>query len=441
MSYILIFIISLVIADNSKSDIMGIIAFIILLIIRLSYRYYHNKIKDIKESHRNSLINEIIKNKHLHNEKITLINEQKEKQIIIDKLINKNKELQLQIHKLEATVAIKIKDIPILAKIYEEKCSKRDLKIASYLENKKRPAPKTAERIKLISQDKKKWILKSKELEYKCLLYESLIPSLPILVDECKDDDSTILNIVQDEERTNNLETDYDNARLWISTEDYNNLSSTEKYQKALENWYFRRHKSKIRIGTDYEEYVGYLAEQKNYHVTYYGKEQGIHDLGRDLICVGTKCTYIIQCKCWSKNKQIHENVINQLLGTSLKYCIEPNSTSLYSSDPYYIASGYTSAYDMILQRKIIPLLVTTTTLSDTAKEFATALGVQYRENFKLGLYPMIKCNINGTNKIYHLPFDQQYKRTKINKIGEFMALTTEEAEQAGFRRAMRHQF
>lgn len=36
----------------------------------------------------------------------------------------------------------------------------------------------------------------------------------------------------------------------------------------------------------------------------------------------------------------------------------------------------------------------------------------------------MIKCNI-GTNgeKIYHLPFDQQYYRTEIKKAGEFLCL------------------
>ena len=54
----------------------------------------------------------------------------------------------------------------------------------------------------------------------------------------------------------------------------------------------------------------------------------------------------------------------------------------------------------------------------------------------------MIKCNINQTTKmrIYHLPFDQQYDRTKIVPAsGEFYAATTAEAEGNGFRRAWRH--
>jgi hypothetical protein len=41
--------------------------------------------------------------------------------------------------------------------------------------------------------------------------------------------------------------------------------------------------------------------------------------------------------------------------------------------------------------------------------------------------------------KIYHLPFDQQYDRTKIIKSkGEFYAKTVIEAELRGFRRAHR---
>jgi len=40
--------------------------------------------------------------------------------------------------------------------------------------------------------------------------------------------------------------------------------------------------------------------------------------------------------------------------------------------------------------------------------------------------------------KIYHLPFDQQYDNTKIFEKGEFYCRTTEEAERKGFRRAFR---
>ena len=52
----------------------------------------------------------------------------------------------------------------------------------------------------------------------------------------------------------------------------------------------------------------------------------------------------------------------------------------------------------------------------------------------------MIKCNINTNTeeRIYHLPFDQQYDKIKIDKPGEFYAMTVKEAEEKGFRRAKR---
>ena len=52
-----------------------------------------------------------------------------------------------------------------------------------------------------------------------------------------------------------------------------------------------------------------------------------------------------------------------------------------------------------------------------------------------------IVCWDNNGKKIYHLPFDQQYYRTKIELHGEFYAWTVEEAVNAGFRRARRYMF
>lgn len=42
--------------------------------------------------------------------------------------------------------------------------------------------------------------------------------------------------------------------------------------------------------------------------------------------------------------------------------------------------------------------------------------------------------------KIYHLPFDQQYDKTKVEPArGEFYCRTVAEAEEAGYRRAFRY--
>ncbi|MBK7871782.1 MAG: hypothetical protein IPJ74_14440 [Saprospiraceae bacterium] len=86
------------------------------------------------------------------------------------------------------------------------------------------------------------------------------------------------------------------------------------------------------------------------------------------------------------------------------------------------------------------PVLITSIKLSDTAKSLLS-LRVSYEENVKLEAYPIIKCHISRETgeKIYHLPFDQQYDKTKIfGKNGCFYSTTTYEAEEKGFRRAYR---
>ena len=92
---------------------------------------------------------------------------------------------------------------------------------------------------------------------------------------------------------------------------------------------------------------------------------------------------------------------------------------------------------------KVKGILITNITLSPMARKMANFLGIDYAENIATGDYPCIKCNIGhdeygDTTKIYHLPFDQQYDATKIDKPGEFFAVTVAEAEAAGFRRAMK---
>lgn len=214
---------------------------------------------------------------------------------------------------------------------------------------------------------------------------------------------------------TENIE-DYDTARDYLSKEEYLKLSTAERNQLALDRYRESHRKSKWQIGRDYEMYVGYKYSQKGYIVDYFGSFMGIEDLGRDLICKKEDNILIIQCKYWSQIKEIHENHINQLYGTTISYCIENN----------------------IDKEFVKGVLVTNISLSATAKKMASYLGIEYIENYALGEYPCIKCNIGIEGKIYHLPFDQQYDSTKIDKPGEFYAMTVVEAERKGFRRAFK---
>jgi hypothetical protein len=95
----------------------------------------------------------------------------------------------------------------------------------------------------------------------------------------------------------------------------------------------------------------------------------------------------------------------------------------------------------LIKEDEIGGVFVTSTSLSDVAREFAVELGIQVRENFPLEEYPSIKCNVSKRTgeKIYHLPMDQQYDRTVIEEErNECYVRTVADAEELGFRRAWR---
>ena len=77
--------------------------------------------------------------------------------------------------------------------------------------------------------------------------------------------------------------------------------------------------------------------------------------------------------------------------------------------------------------------------MSDEAKHFAEYLNIQVKENVPLEDYPIIKCNINKKTgeKIYHLPFDQQYDKVRIDGKSEAKYVdSVVKAEREGFRRA-----
>lgn len=267
---------------------------------------------------------------------------------------------------------------------------------------------KKVQSINALKKEKAEEIERIKGAEYQLAYLLELYPVLQDVIDT--DFRELEISYEQIEE--------YDPVRRYMKREEWDSLSISERNQLALDRYVESRQKSKWQIGRDYELYCGYCYEKEGYSVDYYGSYNGLDDLGRDLIVKNDDIVKIIQCKYWSKTKQIHENHVMQLYGSIVEYNIENCKE----------ATG---------------ILITNTTLSDRAKAFAKVLGIEYREDIPLGSFPRIKCNI-GTGefgektKIYHLPFDQQYDSTKIEKPGEFMALTVAEAEQAGFRRAYR---
>jgi hypothetical protein len=92
-----------------------------------------------------------------------------------------------------------------------------------------------------------------------------------------------------------------------------------------------------------------------------------------------------------------------------------------------------------LLPGLVTPVFTSTTKLSPVATAAAQRLGVVIKQVPLDKKYPMIKCNVNQGNKIYHLPFDQQYDRVKIQDAAELYVRTVAEAEKKGFRRAKRY--
>ncbi|MCX5849740.1 MAG: restriction endonuclease [Deltaproteobacteria bacterium] len=326
---------------------------------------------------------------------------------------------------------------PWLAEAYADYFSLKDLRKEEYLKHKSHPAYTAAETVKVIRNEKKILVQQKKIIEYKINYYEKLFPWL---IDLIAEDENEEIPVKIDTTNQDEEEDEEDSVKNWLTQEEYRALPTIERNQKALDRYLESRNKSKWSLGRDYEMYIGYLYEQNGYSVEYKGIIDGFDDLGRDIIAKNDKETCIIQCKYWAQYKELHEKHIFQLFGTTMEYWIR-NFGSCESQNKFNEFTKYLN------EKKLRPIFVCSTKLSDRAKEMADVLNVKIVENYPLGNFPRIKCNTNYNEfrektKIYHLPMDQQYDRTIVTKNkGEFYAFTVKEAEDAGFRRAFRHNY
>lgn len=303
---------------------------------------------------------------------------------------------------------------PTLAKAYEDFFELQDKNLANFLSLKTHPAVKAGEVVSEIARQRRQAEKENRVLKYIIDYYENIAPFLIDLKEEVTDiteKDRELMSEYTEEELQ-------DEVTHYLTKEEYRKLSTAERNQMALDR-YWKRPKSNWHIGRIYERYVGYLYEERDYDVEYVGIFKGYEDLGRDLIAKKGNNLVVIQCKNWSKFKTIYEKHIFQFFGTVFQYKDENSG------------------------KKVEAIFYTTTKLSDLARRFADELNIKLVENDKLRTdYPCIKCNISRIDrtKIYHLPFDQQYDNTKIEKDkGEFYCATVKEAENKGFRRAFRY--
>jgi len=320
---------------------------------------------------------------------------------------------------------------PWLAHAYAEYFHLQDLKKARHLEKKSHPAPKAAANVRKIASERRVAEKLHRILKYQLEYYENLFPWL--IEFKSEDIDDLIIQILDKKKKGMEYHEESDDpVKKWLTAEEYDRLPSVKKNQLALDR-YKQKKKTKWEIGRDYERYIGYMYEKSGCNVYYQGIIEGLEDLGRDLITKKGNNTEIVQCKCWSKEKTIREKHIFQLFGTTIEYYLK-NMMNKKSAQPILFP-------ELLRTEGVKATFITSTKLSEKAKEFARVLQVKIIENCPLEDYPSIKCNVSWRNgeKIYHLPFDQQYDRTLIEEErNECYVGTVKKAEELGFRRAFR---
>ncbi|MGA8571389.1 MAG: restriction endonuclease [Desulfobaccales bacterium] len=331
---------------------------------------------------------------------------------------------------IEVLYKEKSQGFPWLARAYSDYSLLQDSIIADWLETKPHPAVRSAEILRIASMEKTRAKREFRILKYLLEMYESLFP---FLIDFRGEDlDDYIRVQLGKYYKEGELQ---DEVIAYTTEGERNTLTKQEIFQRALDR-YWQKKKNSWELGRVYERYIGYLYEKQGYSVYYQGIIEGLEDLGRDLIAKKGNEIAVIQCKYWSQHRTIHEKHICQLFGTTLKYWIE-HQKSLKS----VLGRQKELFQDIIQQKTIKGIFITSTALSPTAREFADALGIIVKENYMFNKYPSIKCNSSYATgeKIYHLPFDQQYDRTTIEEErNEKYVETVAEAERLGYRRAFR---
>jgi len=352
---------------------------------------------------------------------------QEYKAAVSKRIEEKSKEFLQRKEAISKIIEEKSKGMPWLAEAFADYFELQDLRKASHLAHKSHPARKAAEQVREVAKKRREAEKKWRRAKYLLRYWQNMLPHMFDFEGETIDEMiATTLNLPEEEE----IEKGIDPAIYWQGNAVKEELSHQERLQRALDNWRRRPLKSRWQVGRDYERYAAWWYWEKGYRVIPSGVLYREEDLGRDVIAMKGNEVHIVQCKYWAKWRTIYENHIAQLFGTTMMYRVEeeqkqrPQNLNLFQE-----------------KLKVKPVFMTSTELSPVARRFAEILKVEVKENFKLKDYPLIKCNISRHTgeKIYHLPFDQQYDRVKVErKRGETYVCTIKEAEVLGFRRTYR---
>ena len=345
-----------------------------------------------------------------------------------DKQVEWDKKVQSDVQAINTLAKEKTEGFPWLVKAYDDYFNLHDSILAKNLIYKPHPAIKASETHRQISKERREAEKAARLANYLLDYCKYLAPWLDEYIGlEVNELDEIIKEIHSSWEKK---EREFDEEVKRHFGPKYEGLTPTEKLQKKLDWYWGKPNKSNWQIGRDYERYIGYLYETKGWNVYYHGKK-GFEDLGRDLICKKDNAVEIIQCKRWAQEKIIHEKHIYYLFGTTVEYFIEN-----FGDEHLQLALFP----DIVRKRNVIPKLVTTIDVSDKAEQVAKVLGVAI-EKVPSESYPSVKCNVarRTGEKIFHLPFDQQYDTALIEEERlERYVETVAKAEALGFRHAYR---
>jgi Restriction endonuclease len=331
----------------------------------------------------------------------------KESEDALDKIQIAQKQLE---HKESIFNASLSKGRLWLAEMIAEADVASDAALYKHLLSKKIPAPAAAENVKNISKEKRAWIIKAKDYEYQIKQLEEFFPKLKDYKEAIQEE---LISHLDESDET-------DPILRFLSVEEWNVLPVEQREDLAIERYLNGASRSAWDAGLKYERYLGSLYEKDGWFVEYIGALNGLEDYGRDLICSKNNVVRVIQAKRWKENSPLYMKHVVQIFGTTL---LLQQERSLLETPT--------------------PMLVSTSAFAEDSKKAAQALNVKLVVMPLDKNYACIKVHKSRNGEaIYHLPFDQQYDRIKmdVNK-GDAFVKSVKDALKMGARRAQKYQF
>lgn len=160
--------------------------------------------------------------------------------------------------------------------------------------------------------------------------------------------------------------------------------------QRRGEAWdTFHEDKAQIKVlGDSFERFVGRGYEAMGYVVQYPGL--GVGDRGIDLICENDGEILLVQCKYYRKSRRVQLDVILTLHESRNRFMqsqpVLPRVPPRLPSDEYFGMPSVERSRPPA--KNVVPVIVTTSTLSAAARSFAQQVGIGIRQAVEFGHDP-----------------------------------------------------